>query len=119
MRAAKVGLEAFLELVVSMRVLPRADADALGVTAVLSAALATRDADSAVSSGAVAVLGGGPRADPATLRAQKIARFKANTAAKAQLRELALANARRALLAARAGAEEDYDGVGACLAALR
>lgn len=68
----RVGLEAFLETVVSLLdILSPAGADPLVIDAIVTVALATRDVYStaATSSAAVTALGGGLRVHPATLQA--------------------------------------------------
>jgi hypothetical protein len=128
LRAAKLGLEAFLELALRVQAISASQAAALGVTAALALAAAEADAEasgpsraaggsnssSIVAAGTGSIGGRSRGLDAATLRSQKIERFKQNTAAKSQLRELALANARRAQLAGKSGDGEEFDGVGKC-----
>jgi hypothetical protein len=121
LRAAKLGLEAFLEAVLRFQALSMSQAAALGVTAILAAAAnAAEEVESGASGrGSSSIVAGSSAsgraaraADPAVLCSQKIERYKQNTAAKAQLRELALANlnARRAQLAGAAGASATASG---------
>ena len=112
LRSARAELEAFLHRIVSVRgLVADADARAIGLIDTVSRA----GSSSSSSGGRVP-----DRADPGTLRSQKIERFKRGSAAAKRLRELAAMNARTVEAARKRGMDDAaaieeaaLDGIGA------